>query len=260
MQSSSGLRTLVVRDDSWETEPQLTVCLVDLVRSHPREVSHLAVRGRLEPLSTPLRSGFASSHVPYRLRHALCLRSGDSGDLRLAPPRRAHPAYHVPRVSPTSRGRMPLYTGRVNGCVGSPLKLTDLPSMPFWRWGRMVALAPPASRCVTPRLQLPSPYRPFPDDETDVPRIGSSLYRVLETPPLPATPPRFGNRWHHTQARSQLSLSVSAVKLATSCRSNARGERREKSASVSPVRSTAWLAGPSLLTEPIRSRWGARPS
>jgi hypothetical protein len=27
----------------------------------------------------------------------------------------------------------------------------------------------------------------------------SSLSRVLETPPLPATPPRCGNRWHHTR-------------------------------------------------------------
>jgi hypothetical protein len=121
---------------------------------------------RLNPYRPHYRTAFASSRVPYRLRHSLCLRAGDSGDLRLALPRRANPAYHVPRVSLTSRLRMPLYTGRVNGCVGSPLKLTDPPSMPFWLWGRMVALAPPASRCVTPRLQLPYPYRPFPDDET----------------------------------------------------------------------------------------------
>ena len=152
------------RDDPWETEPQLTVCFIDLVRSHPREVSHLSVWG-MHPYPPHYGVAFASSRVLYRLRHSLCLRSGDSRDLRLAPPRRANPAYHVRRVSPTSRGRMPLYTGRVNGCVGSPLKLTDLPSMPFWLWGRMVALAPPVSRCVTPRLQLPYPYRLFPDDE-----------------------------------------------------------------------------------------------
>jgi hypothetical protein len=120
---------------------------------------------------------FAFSRVPYRLRRFPCLRVGDSGDVRLAPPQRANPAYHVPRVSPTSRGRMPLYTGRVNGCVGAPLKLTDLPSMPFWRWGRMVALAPPASRCVIPRLQLPYPYRPFPADETV---CHSQAYRFTE--------------------------------------------------------------------------------
>jgi hypothetical protein len=119
----------------------------------------------LHPSPPHSRVAFASSHVPYRLRHLLCLRSGDAGGLGLARPQRAHPAYHVWRVSPTSRGRMPLCTGRVDGCVGSPFNLTDLPSVPFWRWGRMVALAPPASRCVIPRLQFPSPYRPFPDDE-----------------------------------------------------------------------------------------------
>ena len=108
----------------------------------------------LNPYPSYYRVAFASSHVPYRLRHLLCLRSGDSGGLGLALPQRANPAYHVSRGSPTSRGRMPLYTGRVNGCVSLPLKLTDLPSVPFWRWGRMVALAPPASRCVTSRLQL----------------------------------------------------------------------------------------------------------
>ena len=112
------------------------------------------------------RVAFASSHVPYRLHRLPRLRMGDSRGLRLALPQRANPAYHVSRGSPTSRGRMPLYTGRVNGCVSLPLKLTDLPSMPFWRWGRMVALAPPASRCVTSRLQFSYPYRPFPDDET----------------------------------------------------------------------------------------------
>ena len=112
------------------------------------------------------RVAFASSRVPYRLRRLPRLRIGDSRGLCLALPRRAHPAYHVPRGSPPRRGRMPLYTGRVNGCVSLPLKLTDLPSMPFWRWGRMVALAPPASRCVTPRLPLPYPYRLFPDGHT----------------------------------------------------------------------------------------------
>jgi hypothetical protein len=109
---------------------------------------------------------FAFSHVPYRLRRFPCLRVGDSRVLRFALPWRANPAYHVPRVAPTSRGRMPLDTGRVNGCVGAPFKRPDLPSVPFWRWGRMVALAPPALRCVIPRLQLPYPSRPFPADET----------------------------------------------------------------------------------------------
>ena len=158
----SGLGTLVVRDDAWETAPQLTVCFIDLVRSHPREVSRLSAWGTAcTPSPRPYSVACAFSRVPYRLRRFPCLRVGDSGDLRLAPPQRAHPAYHVPRVSPTSRGRMPLYTGRVHGCVGAPLKRPDLPSVPFGRWGRRVALAPPASRGVIPRPQFPDPSRPF---------------------------------------------------------------------------------------------------
>jgi hypothetical protein len=109
-------------------------------------------------------SADASSCVPYRLHRLPCLPVGDFGDLRFAPPQRVMPVYHGPRVSPISRGRMPLYTGRSDGCVGLPCKLTDLSSVPWWRWGRRVALAPPASRCVPSRLQCPSPARPFPDD------------------------------------------------------------------------------------------------
>ena len=78
------------------------------------------VEQSLHPYPPHYRVAFASSHVPYRLRHPLCSRSGDSGGLCLALPQRAKLAYHVWRVSPTSRGRMPLCTGRVNGCVGSP--------------------------------------------------------------------------------------------------------------------------------------------
>ena len=34
----------------------------------------------------------------------------------------------------------------------------------------------------------------------------SWLYRVLETPPLPATPPRFRNRWHHIRLDHSFSV------------------------------------------------------
>ena len=34
----------------------------------------------------------------------------------------------------------------------------------------------------------------------------SSLSRVLETPPLPATPSRFGNRWHHIRLDHSFSV------------------------------------------------------
>ena len=112
------------------------------------------------------RMAFACSRVPSRLHRLPRLRMGDSRGFGLAQPWRGHPASHVSRGSPTSRGRRPLDTGRVNGCVRVPFKRATLPSMPFWRWGRMVALAPPASRCVTPRLQWPSPYRLLPDGHT----------------------------------------------------------------------------------------------
>jgi hypothetical protein len=141
-----------------------------LRRSHPvtpaRSQPPFSVRQSLNLYPSHYRSAFASSRILYRLRLLPALRLGDSVDLRVARPQRAHPAYHVSRVSPTSQVRMPLYTGRVDRCVSLPLKRADLPSVPFWRWGRMVALAPPASRCVTPRLQLPYPYRLFPDDNT----------------------------------------------------------------------------------------------
>ncbi len=112
------------------------------------------------------RAAFASSRILDRLRLLPALRLGDSVDLGVARPQRAHPASHVSRVAPTSQVRMPLDTGRVDRCVSWPFKRADLPSGPLWRWGRMVALAPPASRCVTPRLPLSSPYRLLPDGHT----------------------------------------------------------------------------------------------
>jgi hypothetical protein len=178
---------------------------------------------RLHPSPSHYRTAFASSRLPYRLRPSLCLRSGDFGDLRLAPPRRAHPAYHVRRVAPTSRVRMPLYTGRVDGCVGSPLKLPDLPSVPFWLWGRMVARAPPASRCVTPRLQLPYPCRPFPDGETVCHAQRIALPRAWD-PAVASDAPPVREQMAPHQARSQFLCLSLAVKLATSCRNNGQVE------------------------------------
>jgi hypothetical protein len=112
------------------------------------------------------RVACAASRVPDRLHRLLCVRVGASWGLRLALPWRAHPASHVARGSPTRRGRRPLDTERVHGGVSVPFTRPALPSLPFGRWGRRVALAPPASRCVTPRLQVPYPYRLFPDGHT----------------------------------------------------------------------------------------------
>ncbi len=112
---------------------------------------------RLHPYPYHDSTAFAFSRIFYLHSHFPSLRTDDSWV-----PKRALQAYHVPRVRQTDRVRTPLYTGWVYECVGSPFIRTYLPTMPFWRWGRMVALAPPASRCVTPRLHLRCPYRPFP--------------------------------------------------------------------------------------------------
>jgi hypothetical protein len=120
--------------------------------------------------SAPFRGG-AKNPYPHHYRTAFaCSRvfylHGEHPSLRLDSSRlaaRAVQAYHVPRVPHRDRLRTPLYTGWVDGCVGLPLKLTNLPTMPFWLWSRMVALAPRASRCVRPRLRLPYPYRSFPE-------------------------------------------------------------------------------------------------
>ena len=155
----SGLGTLVVRDYAWETEPQFTVCFVDLVRSHPREVSRLSAWGTAcTPYPRHYSVAFAFSRVPYRLRRFPCLRVGDSGDLRLAPPQRAHPAYHVPRVCTQQVGvRMPLYTGRVHGCVGATVKTSrPAPPCPFWALGPLGGSTPrPRHECVTTEAAVP---------------------------------------------------------------------------------------------------------
>jgi hypothetical protein len=40
-----------------------------------------------------------------------------------------------------------------------------------------------------------------------------SVYGVLETPPLPVTPPPCENRWHHTMAESSLPWPVQQYNL-----------------------------------------------
>ena len=111
----------------------------------------------LNPYPHHYSTAFAFSRIFYLHGHSPSLRTDDSWVLK-----RVIQAYHVPQVPQTDRVRTPLYTGWVYRCVGSPLILTDLPTMQFWLWGRMVALAPRSSRCVEARLHLHYPYRPFP--------------------------------------------------------------------------------------------------
>jgi hypothetical protein len=114
--------------------------------------------GAQNPSPHHYRTAFACSRVFYLHDASPSLTVG-----LLLHTKRVVQAYHVPQVPPIERVRMPLYTGWVYGCVGSPLILAYLPTMPFWLWGRRVALAPRVSRCVRPRLQLPYPYRSFPE-------------------------------------------------------------------------------------------------
>ena len=161
MWSSPGPRTLVARGYSWETEPRFTVYFVFFVRSHLQEVSRLSAQGR-HPYPLPYKVAFASSRIPYRLRHLPPLRSGDSGDLRLAPPQRANPAYHVPRFVPTKGRRTPLYTGGYQGCVGRPLKPTEPEPRPILGLEPLSHLSSAGLRCVTLRLHSRYPYPSFP--------------------------------------------------------------------------------------------------
>src|SRR5262249_23182436 len=95
----------------------------------------------------------------------------------------------------------------------------------LWRWARRVAPAPPASRCVTPRLQLPYPYRLFPDGHTMCHSQCCALPRACYLA-VASDAPTVREQVAPHQARSQLLFLSLAVKLATSCRKNAPGERR----------------------------------
>jgi hypothetical protein len=87
----------------WPAEPQDIL----IAKGTSRERSSIGKKpkvrayGAMHPYLPHYRPAFASSRVPYRLRRPPCLRVGDSGGLRLAPPRRASPAYHVSPVAQT---------------------------------------------------------------------------------------------------------------------------------------------------------------
>jgi hypothetical protein len=117
---------------------------------------------RLRPYPPHYRTAFACSRICYLHHLPLSLPSGYSLDVRVAQPREWYRLTTF-REFHRSASDASVYTGWVFGCVGLPLKLTDRPTMPFWRWSRRAALAPRVSRCVTPRLWLPSPYRSFPE-------------------------------------------------------------------------------------------------
>jgi len=129
----------------------------------------------LNPYPLHYRVTFASSRISYRLRLSPRLRSGDSGDLRLAPPPRANPAYHVSRFAPTKGLRTPLYTGGSLTCVGRPLKPTEPDPLPVLGLEPVSRLSSAGLRCVTSRLHFCYPYPSFPT----VGRVCDSRFRRL---------------------------------------------------------------------------------
>jgi hypothetical protein len=96
-------------------------------------------------------------------------------------------ADHVSLNSQTDLGPF-LYAGWVDGCAGSPSILACLPNI------AVLALEPngrSSSALVTTckrRFRIPCPYRSFPEHRPCAAHFRCA-YQVLETPPLPVTPP-----------------------------------------------------------------------
>ena len=126
-----------------------------------RKLAPFRAGQRLNPYPLHYRVTFASSRISYRLRLSPRLRSGDSGDLRVAPPQRANPAYHVSQFAPTKGRRMPLYTGGSHACVGRPLKPTEPDPHPVLGLEPLSRLSSAGLRCVTSRLHCCYPYPSF---------------------------------------------------------------------------------------------------
>jgi hypothetical protein len=145
----------------------------------------------LNPYLDHYSQAFAFSRVLYPLRRSPPLRSGDSGGLRLAPPQRANPAYHVSQFAPIDGVRAPLYTEGYHTCVGRPLKPTE-PAPSHFGSG---ATQPLKLRAFTMRntkasltLPLPAIPRSRCRVQLTVPTAAACL-RPLPTPSVSVAPP-----------------------------------------------------------------------
>jgi hypothetical protein len=119
-----------VQDYSWATEPRLTVCPVDLIRSHPREVGRLAAQG-FEPLSLPLQESLCFLPRPLPAPPSPVLARGRlQGLTPCAAPESGSGLSRC--ASCTDGGRVPLYTGGYHTCAGRPLKPTEPDPLPVW--------------------------------------------------------------------------------------------------------------------------------
>ena len=166
---------------------------------HPgRQSAALRRRVTLAPYPPPYRVAFASSCVPYRLALSLACARATLGTYAL----------HRPR----ERGRLTTFrefSQQVGlGCLCAPGGSTGAsvrrensltcPPCPFGA-GAAWWLSPRPRHDASPRgfrclLRTDSCPTVTPCATHRV-----ALSRVLATPPLPATPPRCGNRWHHTR-------------------------------------------------------------
>ena len=172
---------------------------VCLVRSPPREVSRLSAWGStdsplhpmtgwrsLAPASLP---GFTVSRAcAWATPGASALRSPGEG-IRLPTFREVHPQV----------GGGGLWTP--GGSTGASACRSNAPPCPPCRFGAGAAWG------LSPRPRHDASHRGFSGllrtdscpTVTPCATHSAALYRVLDTSPLPATHPRFGNRWHHTR-------------------------------------------------------------
>src|SRR3989442_1443296 len=176
------------------TAPRLPVCCVFLVRSHPREVRRLSARGNA---CTPLHPMTGWRSLPPASLTGVAMPWRALGRLQgLTLCTAPESASGVPRVaSCTNKSGSDASVHREGQRVRRRAVQTPRPAL-----RAIVALGPhggsrPAR--VTMRnieasglLSLPTLSR----RGDRVPLMVASVSRVLETPPLPATHPRFGNR------------------------------------------------------------------
>jgi len=200
--------------------------VIDLIRSHLRDVSCLAASGNVCTCLRPMtgRRSLPPASFPGSALPLACVRA-TLGTYAL----------HHPR----ERGRLTTFRAlhpHVGwGCLWTPGGSTGASVR------RSNSLTCPPCRCgsgaawwLEPRPRHDASHRGFsallpPDLSPTMSPCAthvSSVYRVLDTPPLPATHPRFGNRWHHTRLDHIFFRLRLAVKLATSCRNNATRQAR----------------------------------
>ena len=194
-------------DSPWETAPRFPVGFVFRVRSHPRDVSRLAAWGSPSAPLPPL-PGWPSlppASFPGCTVSRTCAWATPGAD-----------AWHCPgeRIRRTTCREVHQHVA--GGGLWTPGGSTGASAC------RSNALTCPPGRCgagaqgwLSPRPRHDAYHRGCscllrPDSFPTVTPWAThsvTLDRVLDTSPLPATPPRCGNRWHHTRREHSVSVS-----------------------------------------------------